>query len=387
MKTPSIRLTFDRYKVATKTHKGNLQIEITYERKRKWISTGIKLFSDQWSDRKHVINSANSIDINEQINEQVTGLEKWIRDNLPFSWEKLDKHLKEGETTDNFIDYVVEAIDKRNDIKDSTKKSQRKLISMLKEYGHIVFFTDLTTANILDFDNWLHGRRIRKLRKDGTEEFVPMKQQSIHDYHKYLHIYLSLAKKRGLIEHDPYDGISIPRGKSEISMYLTEEEYDKLKDAPMRNGSVARARDLFVFQSETGLAYADMKNFDYDKVVKDGDVYVYDWKRTKTSKRFCFILLPDAKRILEKYSYKLPVTTVENYNKLLKKVAEDAGINKPISSHWARRTAGMRFLNAGLSFEIVAKILGHESVKTTESFYAKIERKSVVEAMKKAELK
>ncbi len=43
--------------------------------------------------------------------------------------------------------------------------------------------------------------------------------------------------------------------------------------------------------------------------------------------------------------------------------------------------------NEGLSFEIVAKILGHESVKTTESFYAKIERKSVVEAMKKAELK
>lgn len=386
MKIATVRLTFDRYKVATKEHKGNLQIEVLYERKRKWLSTGIKLYADQWDDRRHVINSGNAIVLNERINEMVMSMEKWIWDNKPFSWEKFDKYLEGGKTTDNFIDYVGSAIDARNDIKDSTKKSQRKLISMLKEYGKITFFSDLTAANILDFDNWLHGRRVRKLLRDGTEVFEPMKQQSIHDYHKYMKIYIGYARKRGVMKDDPYEMLHFKRGESEEGRYLSEDELHKIEASEMRNGSVTRAKDLFLFQVYTGLSYADLKEFDFSKVKDMEGAPVYSGKRKKTGESFFFVLLPKAMEILKKYDYVLPVISIIGYNQQLKKVAADAGVDKPISSHWARRTAATVFINHGVRVEVIAKILGHADIATTLKFYARLNEKSVIDEMEKADL-
>ena len=49
MNNVSVRLVFDRKHVGTKKHQASVQMEITYQRKRKYIGTGIKLYSDQWS--------------------------------------------------------------------------------------------------------------------------------------------------------------------------------------------------------------------------------------------------------------------------------------------------------------------------------------------------
>ena len=63
-------------------------------------------------------------------------------------------------------------------------------------------------------------------------------------------------------------------------------------------------------------------------------------------------------------------------------MAKEAGINKPITSHWSRHTAGMMLLNKGVRIETVAKILGHSSIRITEQVYASILRKTVVDEMK-----
>ncbi len=56
MKYPTMRFVFDHKKVAPKTHKGLVQIEVLREGKRKWIGTGVKVYSDKWNDRKKIIN-------------------------------------------------------------------------------------------------------------------------------------------------------------------------------------------------------------------------------------------------------------------------------------------------------------------------------------------
>ena len=45
MNNLSVRLVFDRKHVATKMHQASVQLEVTYERKRKFIGTGIRLSS------------------------------------------------------------------------------------------------------------------------------------------------------------------------------------------------------------------------------------------------------------------------------------------------------------------------------------------------------
>ena len=86
--------------------------------------------------------------------------------------------------------------------------------------------------------------------------------------------------------------------------------------------------------------------------------------------------------ILKKYKNKLPVISNVKYNEYLKVVAQAAGIDKPVSSHWARHTGATLLLNqGGLDMKIVAKICGHSSTRITEKVYAKLLDESVVDAM------
>lgn len=60
-------------------------------------------------------------------------------------------------------------------------------------------------------------------------------------------------------------------------------------------------------------------------------------------------------------------------------------IDKPLATHWARRTCGMLMLNKGYSIEVVAKVLGHSDIKTTQQCYAKILDRTVIDSFKKIE--
>lgn len=75
--------------------------------------------------------------------------------------------------------------------------------------------------------------------------------------------------------------------------------------------------------------------------------------------------------------------TNQQYNMRLKIVAESAGIDKKISSHWLRRSTGMFLLNNGFSIEVVAKVLGHKNIQTTQKAYAHILNKTVEQAFDK----
>lgn len=381
-----MRVVFDRKHVASKDHKGLVQIEVTFKCRRKWLSTNVKLYKDQWDERMHVVKATQSIELNDYINKQVSSLEMWLRQNTPFSWEKLETHLKEGEQTDNFLDILAADIESRNDIRPVTKRTHRKLVTLLNEYGKIRYLSDLTSAKIFDFDNWMHGRQIRKLDRDGAEIFVPMKQQTIFDYHKLLKVYINRCIKREQLRKSPYVNWTFPRGESEEGRYLTEEELNIVSSSDMRSGGVARARDIFVFQSYTGLSYGDLREFDFSKSSDVDGTKVYKSKREKTGETFLFVVLPKAMAILEKYGYKLPVTSLEAYNRNLKKVAQDAGIDKPLASHWARRTAAVLFVNHKIPYEIAAKILGHADMRTTAKFYARLTDDTIIKTMKEAGL-
>ena len=58
-----------------------------------------------------------------------------------------------------------------------------------------------------------------------------------------------------------------------------------------------------------------------------------------------------------------------------------AGIDKPLSSHWARHTGATMLLNSGVDMEIVSKVLGHSSTKITREVYAKLLDETVADAM------
>lgn len=97
------------------------------------------------------------------------------------------------------------------------------------------------------------------------------------------------------------------------------------------------------------------------------------------------MLLRPAVAVLEKYGWRLPILSNVKYNEYLKVMAQMAGVDKPITSHWARHTGATVLLNAGVDMETVARVLGHSSTKVTRSTYARLLDDTVVRKMLEAE--
>lgn len=160
MKYPTMKFVFDRKKVATKTKKGLVQIEVTSEGKRKWIGTPVKVYSDQWNEKKKVTNSVNSIQLNTILDGMMAKLNEFIldlvRNNQQFDFEKLNAFLEKSTRSDSFIEFVRTRIEDRTDLEDSTRKQHRTLLQSLEKFGKINYMDDLTKANITLYDEFLH---------------------------------------------------------------------------------------------------------------------------------------------------------------------------------------------------------------------------------------
>lgn len=362
MKYPTMRFVFDRKHVATKNKKGLVQIEVTSEGKRKWIGTSVKLYLDQWHEKKKVINSVNSVQLNALLDGQMAKLNDFIlelvRNNQQFDFEKLNAFLEKSNHSGSFIDFVRTRIEDRTDLEESTRKQHRTLLQSLEKFGKINYMDDLTKANITLYDEFLHQQGIA--------------QPTIYNYHKRLKRYLHEAMKFGLLDADPYVGLHFERGKFEKRKYLTEEELEIIRSCKINMPSIERVRDLFLFQCFTGLAYADFEKFDFEKDVEErnGKFIVAD-RRKKTNEDYKIVLLTPAIEILKKYDYKLPVISNQQYNIMLKVFAQYAGIDKNITTHMGRHTFAVFALNNGVPIEIVAKMLGHTNIRTTQ-IYAKV---------------
>lgn len=376
MKYPTTRLVFDRKNTATKStaknaKKGLIQIEVSYNRQRKYVSTGEKVYLNQWDDAKGIIGTADMAVANQRIDNLLKNIRRFINDLIDegkgFDWDALDRFINKSKQSDiGLIDWIANRIEERNDITLSTKREHRKLITSLTEFGKMTAFCDVNLSTINAYDNWLHGKY--------------EKQTTIHGYHKNLRTYIVMMEIEGLVEDNPYKRKSIDRGKAEQGKYLTAEEMERLEKVDLSTDSLNHARDMFVVQMYTGLAYADLAEFDWQKVQERNGKYLILDTRHKTGEAYYIVLLSPVVEILKRYNYKLPLVHLNKYNDRLKIVADAAGINKPISSHWARRSAGYWMLNNGAPIEVVSKVLGHASVRQTEAVYAKILNKTVESA-------
>lgn len=363
MNYPTTRIVFDRKHVSSNTKEGLVQLEVLFKGVRRYFSTGVKVTKNRWSRSGKVTGCMDMIVMNRRIDEMKRMVDKYIvglmENEEPFDFDRFKAWMvASDEQGIGFVDWVEKRISERNDIRKSTKRNHMKLVALLRKIGNIRTFADVTKKNVLKMDTYLHSTGIR--------------QTTIASYHKFMKTYVHDAMSSGLIEKDPYIGVKIDIGKSVWGRFLTVDEVEAIEKAEMHTESLERVKDLFLFQCYTGLAYADLMRFDMSKAVKGEKYYLVTDDRKKTGEGYTVVLMEKAMDILKKYDYKLPKMTCEQYNMRLKIMADACGIEKPIASHFGRRTCGMLLLNYGFPIEIVSKVLGHSNIKTTQQAYAKI---------------
>ena len=369
---PLISVVFDEKKVATKTKEGLVQIRMYYKHQRKFISTNVKVYPDQWSDKSFVKGRSDAMSLHDQINDMLAMVRKIsnevVRQSGDFFFDKFTEMFEvENKKSSSFLEFMREHMYKK-DIKRSTLGQHEVCYNKLKAFALIQTFQDITLANVVKFEDWLKDTGIR--------------QTSVNSRIRILKSYISEAYKLGYIERDPTFNVHFDRGKVRGRRYLEPDELRKVASVEL-HGVHERARDVFMFMCYTSLSYADAQKFDFhrDCFLRDGK-YMFRDTRQKTDEEYFIVLIPQAMEILKKYDYSLPKYSNGRINDLLNGVANIAKINKDLTCHVARHTAACLALNNGVRIEVVSKMLGHANINTTQ-IYAKMLTKEVEDAYDK----
>lgn len=372
-KQPQVTFIFNRRKNASLTVKSAVEMRITYDYKQKYIATGIMLYINQWKKGK-IVNCPDIIQISSTLDKMLTDVRQIILDMMDegnIDIFSIPRRLSQKKKNINFLDYCHQRFDIRKYGKASRSIDRYNLfLRVLKEWGGIRSFKDVNELNLIAFDNYLASKGICLYTK-------------WHNYHRHLNSVILDAINEGYMNKNPYKNICIDKGRDikSLEKCLTPEEFHKLKIAKMPTESLEKVRDVFVFQTYTCMSYSDLREFDSKRIQEVKGMSVYVSSRVKTNKPFTIPLLSQALDILHKYNGELPIISNAKYNVYLKVVAQSSGIDKPLSTHWARHTGATLLLNEGIPMQIVSKICGHSSTKITEQVYAKLLDETVVDAI------
>ena len=198
----------------------------------------------------------------------------------------------------------------------------------------------------------------------------------------------TLTKRKGLIDHDPFEGYRFVFKRKEIE-FLTSDEIDRLSDLELKIPSEIKTQELFVFALYTGLSFSDIISLRWHQIHKDkeGSQFILN-KRKKTGETFIVPLLKPALEILHSKKEKedgLIFSSITNacVNRKLKILAKKAKIFKNLTFHTARHSFATTItLNNDVPLITVSKMLGHSNTHTTQ-IYAKVLQKKVSLDMEK----
>lgn len=377
---PVVGFVYNRKKTATKTKGAVIEIRVSYDYKKKYLSTGVKVLPKEWRGDM-VTGRTDAIELNKALTTMRNKVLKAINDMLEegcLNIQEIPSRMKRlDDVGKTFYEYCQERAEVRQYGRmDDTCKRYDRFLKWFREWGGIKSFADVTERNILLMDE--------ALKKKGMCNYSKW-----NNYHRFLNSFILDAISEGYLRRNPYKWVHIVKDKVShgLHKYLTKDELHAIETARMGTESLDRVRDLFVFQACTCLSYKDLASFDVRKVREENGRMMYTGKRGKTGVEFTFMLLRPALAVLKKYGGKLPLLSNVKYNQYLKVVAQTAGVDKPITTHWARHTGATMLLNAGVDMETVAKILGHSSTRITRSTYAKLLDDTVGREMEKAEEK
>lgn len=233
--------------------------------------------------------------------------------------------------------------------------------------GKDLFITNVDLKFVTGFEHYL------KLGKAGSHNTIV---KYVTNFKKIVRIALA----NNWMKTNPFYHWKA-RWKKTYREVLTEMELRLLIEKEFKFNRLERTRDVFVFCCFTGLAYIDVKNLEEENIHSIGNKKWIRILRTKTKVESTIPLLPIAEAILDKYRISsigqvgerlLPVLSNQKMNQYLKEISKLCHINKRMTFHLSRHTfATTVTLSNGVPIESVSKMLGHQSMRTTQ-IYAKV---------------
>lgn len=358
--------------------KAPLMIRLSFQKKRLDKSTGHFISPKDWNAIKQQLKGKDqaAIELNNWIHSTKVKVIKLAGDNSDIHLPTIFTHLfSAGKEEPGLLEVINEHNRKLkervgNDYTYSTyekyvftrDKVEKFIQAHYKEKD--IFLKDLTGDFIIEFDHYLRA-------KDKNQHNTAVK------YCLNLKKIINEAVLRGLMKSNPFKEYkTVYRDTPQI--YLQKEELILIEGAELIKPHHLLARDLFLFQCYTGLAYTDMTNLSKSDFSLDNEGRMWIIKqRQKTGITSYIPVFPETQSIIVKYQTSikrktglLPFYSIQKYNQYINEVGKIAGINPPLSSHVGRRTFGNIALAKGFSINVISKILGHSNTLITQRIYA-----------------
>lgn len=227
---------------------------------------------------------------------------------------------------------------------------------------------------------------LNQLNKDDINNFLKNMDASSRTKAHYLTVlnsYYNYLIFTGLLSMNPCDMIKSPKIEKKLPVYLTIEEIDKLFNIRLNKPIDYRNKAMLELLFATGTRISELTsltlsqiNFEESiiKVMGKGKkeriipiannalnylkVYIYNYREylIKNTSEYVF---------LNKNGEKI---SRQGFFKILKKMAQDSGINKNISPHVLRHSFATYLLNNGVDLRVIQELLGHENLETTEIY-------------------
>jgi site-specific recombinase XerD len=227
-----------------------------------------------------------------------------------------------------------------------------------------------------DFDHYL--KSVRKCNQNSSMKYIRNVGKIINQAHAEGYMQINPFSKFKLhfdkVRHDP----------------LTEKEVKAIMSLEL-DERLEKIRDVFVFCIYTGLAFVDIESLTMDDIHEGKEESLWINKnRNKTEVEFLIPVLPIPKALMGKYkdhplratrNLVMPVISNQKYNAYLKEIAVLAKIKKKLTTHLARHTFATTItLENGVPIEVVSKMLGHSSIRTTQ-IYAQVQERLIKNSM------
>lgn len=227
---------------------------------------------------------------------------------------------------------------------------------------------------------------LNQLNKDDINNFLKNMDASSRTKAHYLTVlnsYYNYLIFTGVLSMNPCDMIKSPKIEKKLPVYLTIEEIDKLFNIRLNKPIDYRNKAMLELLFATGTRISELTsltlsqiNFEESiiKVMGKGKkeriipiannalnylkVYIYNYREylVKNTSEYVF---------LNKNGEKI---SRQGFFKILKKMAQDSGINKNISPHVLRHSFATYLLNNGVDLRVIQELLGHENLETTEIY-------------------
>lgn len=361
-----LKIVQDSYRTADGT--AALKLRVTVNRSVQYIPLEIRVKPEHFNAKTGTVKAGNRN--SERLNAMLTRKVAEVYDLMlemkaagrltpeTIKAELTGKHIRDAY---QFIDQVVES--HRSNV--GTYRSRKSLAAKLRQFAPALSFAAITTLWLRRLDLWL----IDKGQAPATRYIL----------FKFIRNVCNLARKEGLMKHDPFSDFDMPTGHVKKEG-LTRDEVNSLMALNL-TGADEVCRNVFIFQLHCfGMRIGDALTVRTDQISggvlhysmqKTGDVLAVDLtdfvlSKVDKSKPYLFNY-PGSRTDVRDFQYISRTTAI--INKRLKAIAKQAGIDKPISTKYARLTwAQIAKEASGGNMRLLQDALGHESIATTEIY-------------------